>query len=272
MRRARPRVGPLLAGWLLFVPVSGSPAPAARQLDAWLGAAVTGFDYEEFDPAGASLDREAGALPGLGVGLRLAHAALFAETTLDLTAGRVDYRATRVATRTDTLIADWDGIAGCLFAAGDAWSAGLYAGLGYRQWQRDIHSTPVAFGLDETYRWGYGILGLRAAHALGAGAQLQADLQLTHTVDPSITVRFKAGYDDTTLDLGTAGGARRFTHTHELGAGMALFVSPWFEYWQLGRSAAAVLTRNGVPAGTVYEPDSETRNLGISAGVRWRVF
>ncbi|HUT41615.1 MAG TPA: hypothetical protein VM011_09765 [Gammaproteobacteria bacterium] len=266
--------GLVMAAWMLVaMPVSAFPEDdGAMRLDAWLDAGVMDFDYEEFDQ-GASLDREEGYLPGVSAGLRLAQGRMFAETALEAWTGDVDYASATEITTTDEDILDWNILAGRdLFAQADQ-RLGLYAGLGYRHWQRDILSTPTAFGLDETYRWWYAIVGLRAESAVTPRVSFRADLQLRRTLDPQIDVRFKSGHDDITLELGEANGARAaFTLEGRADHGMTLFVTPWFEYWRLGRSANAILTQNGVPAGTVFEPRSRTHNLGINAGVRWQFF
>jgi hypothetical protein len=262
----------MVIGLLAALPAGVCAEAAAPHLDAWLGAGVTGFDYEEFD-RGASLDREEGVLPGITAGLRFVRHTLFAESTLDAASGRADYRAAGVATRTDEDLVDWDAVAGREFSGRGGNRISLYAGLGHRRWRRDIRSTATASGLDETYRWWYGILGLRGARGLGEHARVRADLQLTRTLDPSVRVRFAAGYDDITLDPGEERGVRAaVTFENRIDNGLVVFVSPWFEYWELGRSTDAVLTQKGLPAGTVFEPRSETRNLGIHAGVRWRLF
>lgn len=262
----------MLAWLLLPAPLSAYAGDDVARLDARLAAGIMHFDYEEFD-SGGSLDREEGYLPGLGVGLQLARGGLFAETTLEAWSGRVDYASATVSTETDEDLLDWNAIAGyTLFALADR-RLSLYAGPGYRHWQRDIRSTPTAFGLDETYRWWYASVGLRAESKVTEGLSFQADLQLRRTFNPSVDVHFKIGYDDVTLDLGEANGARAaFTLESRVDRNVRVFVTPWFEYWKLGRSTEIVLTQNGVPVGSVFEPRSRTRNLGINAGVRWQFF
>lgn len=257
---------------LVFALAPARAADDATRLEGWLAGSLTEFDYAETEN-GIELDREEGLLPGLNAGLHLARGALFAEGTLAATDGHVDYRSATVATRTDETILDVDVIAGRTLYDRDRTSLALYAGLGYRHWQRDIRSTATAFGLDETYRWWYGSLGVRATHALGARRQLRADLQLTRTLDPDIDIDFAAGYDSKNLALGEANGLRAsLAFEQRLREGLSLFVSPWFEYWKLGRSDTELLYRNGLPVGTVFEPRSTTRNLGVNVGVRWRVF
>lgn len=257
---------------LALASLSARAADAVQQLDAWLAGGITDFDYAETENA-IELDREEGLLPGLDAGLHLAQGALFAEGALSITGGPVDYRSASVASRTDEMILDAGVIAGFTALEHDRTRLALFAGAGYRHWERGIRSTATAFGLDETYRWWYGSLGARVTQALGDRGQLSADLRLTRTVDPDITIDFAAGYDSKTLQLGTANGLRAaVAWERRLRDGVSLFVSPWYEYWKLGRSDTEPLYRNGLPVGTVFEPRSTTRNLGVNVGVRWRVF
>jgi hypothetical protein len=264
----------VLAAAVGLLPAARAAGAGERHLDGWLGAGVLDFDYEEFDPGGASLNREDGYLPGLNAGLRLGRGVWFAETALLAWSGRVDYTNPAVTSRTDEDILDWNVIAGRGAGAYAGIAVSAYAGLGYRHWRRDIHASPGANdGLDETYRWGYGLLGLRGERDLGQTSRVRGDLQLTRTLEPSIKIRFEAGYDDHTLDLGAANGVRAaLTFEHRLDNEVVVFVSPWFEYWELGRSAVEPRTTQGVINGLIYEPDSETRIFGLNAGVRWRLF
>jgi hypothetical protein len=260
--------GLMLAVWLLLdVPFGAYAGNPDLRLDASLGAGVLDFDYEEFDLDGTSLDWEEGYLPGLNAGLQLRRDAWFAETALLAWSGRADYATPLVTSDTDEDILDWNAIAGhTLFAQADR-RLSLYAGLGYRHWQRDIDSTPGANdGLDETYRWWYGSVGLRAESEVTGRVSFRADLQLRRTLDPSIDVHFRNGLDDVTLDLGEANGARAaFTLENRMDNDLILFVTPWFEYWKIGRSTEAVFP-------PVFEPRSRTHNLGVNAGVRWQLF
>lgn len=264
-----------LAACLTFAPIGAGAAGAGLHLDAWLGTVALDFDYTEFDAAGNRLDWERGSLPGLDAGLRLVRGPWFAETALRVHSGSVDYATPAVISATDTDILDASAMGGReVYARADN-RLGVYAGLGYRRWRRDIHSLPGASdGLDETYRWWYGSLGLRGDHAVNDRVRLCADLQWRRTLDPVVKVRYAAGFDDSRLEPGAADGLRAaVTLEGRLDSGPVLYLSPWYEYIELGRSADAVRTRNGVPVPpSIYEPRSETHNFGFTAGIRWRVF
>ena len=98
------------------------------------------------------------------------------------------------------------------------------------------------------------------------------DVSLTRPVNPEIKVDFQANFDDVRLPLGEETGGRvMLTLEHSLGNTAGVWVSPWYEYQELGRSPTRDLTSNGVITGTVFEPRSEAGNLGINIGVRWRL-
>lgn len=262
-------------GWpLLVLSICTLPALAGDNsvaTSAWLGLTGTAFDYEEFDDQGDSLDREEGWLPGIKAGVNLEYGKWFVETGLWWSAGNVDYTSPRADTTTDEDIRNLEILAGTWFFSVDRLRVGLIAGGGYREWRRDILPTATASGLDETYSWGYGLLGLRGEQALNKDTRIVAGVQLTRTINPNIDVDFSGSFDDISLSLGVKNGFRASLALHwQLDTATTLWLAPWYEYWKLGRSADADLFRNGVAVGTVFEPRSETRNSGVTIGVIWR--
>lgn len=237
----------------------------------WLGVTATEFDYEEFDDQDDSLDHEEGLMPGVNAGASIEDDRWFGEASLLWSSGRVDYHSAAVDSETDNQILNLEALGGTpLFASGRN-RASLVAGAGYRNWSRDIHSTPTANGVDETYRWYYWLLGLRGEHEFNGRTRIVSDLQLTRTVNPEIDVQFKANYDDVSLDLGEETGFKAsITLLRKMAGGTSLWLMPWYERWELGRSKDADLYQNGVPVGAVWEPRSETHNYGVNFGVRWQ--
>lgn len=265
-----------LKGALLILALSVCPLPlpaaAAGETSGsvWLGLTALEFDYEEFDDRGDRLDREQGLLPGVVLGASYESEQWLAEGNLQLLSGDIDYDSPTVDSKTTEEILDLTLIGGTrLFVNGNE-RLDLIAGAGYRKWSRDIHSTLEADGLDETYRWGYGLIGVRGEHRVDSQTRLLADLYMTRTVKPNLEVSFVRHFDDTRLDLGAENGFRAtLALQRNLGHGKTLWLKPWYEYWKLGRSADAALLSNGIRAGTVFEPDSETRNYGVNIGLSW---
>lgn len=237
---------------------------------AWLGLSTLNFNYEEYDDHGASLDSEQGILAGIIIGARAESEHYFAEADFRWSSGSVDYTSAAINSVTDENILDIEIDAGAWLYDSDSQRVGILAGLGTREWRRDIHSTQTASGLDETYRWGYWVLGLRGQQVFNGNLHVEANLQLTRTINPYIDVHFKNAYDDTRLALGEANGYRASLEVSKhLANNITLALQPWYEYWKLGRSADAILFTNGVLSGTVFEPRSTTGNYGVNISVSW---
>ena len=236
---------------------------------AWLAGSALDFDYTEFDDSGAWFNAEDGWIGGIETGAGFRHDGWSVQTTLGWWQGTADYAARVATAETDEEILDLQVRAGRVVFMQHDTSVQLHAGLGYRDWQRDIApGNPAA--LYETYTWAYGSLGLQLAKEFDARTAVSADLQINRPLNPEIKVRFAAGNDPVTLDLGEKNGFRlALAVEHRLQPGLSLRISPWYEAWDLGRSPTVTLTQNGMPVGMVNEPRSETRNIGISLGVKW---
>jgi len=266
----------MLKSSILILLLSVCLLPAVAEADdittsVWLGATALDFDYEEFDGQNDSLDHEEGWLPGVNAGVGLEGERWFVESSLLWSSGQVDYHSPANDSETDEEILNLEILAGTPVFARDRQRLSMVAGGGHRKWQRDIHSTPNALGLDETYRWFYWLLGVRGEHSFSERTRIVADAQLTRTVNPEIDVKFKENFaDHIELDLGEETAFKlSIAVQRQLGNGARLWLMPWYERWDLGRSKVADLYRDGVPVGTVREPRSETHNYGISLGVRW---
>ncbi|MCU7923289.1 MAG: outer membrane beta-barrel protein, partial [Candidatus Thiodiazotropha sp. (ex Dulcina madagascariensis)] len=165
--------------WILALAACLPPSAAADNGSAgsaWLGLTALAFDYEEFGDQGDSLDREQGLLPGLVAGADIEHERWFVGASLSWSSGDADYTSPAVDTRTDEDILNLELMAGTRLFAWEEQRLSLIAGVGYRKWRRNIRSTAQAYGLDETYRWGYGLLGLRGEHAFNGLTRLVTDL------------------------------------------------------------------------------------------------
>ena len=260
------------------------PLAAMAQSDEILAltgsATVLDFGYQEFDDSGTLLNREDGAIPGVAVSLSHWHGSWLFVGDFSYHAGSVAYSGQTntgiaITTRTHQAIVDmalrteyWqDTTTGLEYA--------FYFGTGYHRWERDIRPTRTAggapvSGLFETYQWWLGFAGVRVVPYESDRARWLLDARLTRTVNPTITVDHNGLYDNTLLYLGERWGGRlAFPLHYTLGQGTSLIVEPYLERYELGRSAAKRLTRNGVPVGntSIYEPRSETRNFGLMIGI-----
>ncbi|MDH3560181.1 MAG: hypothetical protein OEN52_04415 [Gammaproteobacteria bacterium] len=258
---------PVLLG--LVFPGSASPNPGDSTVAGWVAFSVQDFDYTETFDDGSIADTEAGLLPGVNLGLSIERNRVFAETALSAWSGNVGYHGPADTVTGEDLL-DWNLLAGAEVYRHTATTVAVYAGAGYRYWERDIQSTATLSGLFETYEWWYGLLGLRLQRETGESVRLGADIRLLRPVQPEIQVEFASGFDDKDLDLGEETGVRvALTLEKKLDGKSSYFISPWFEYWELGRSRTGHLLQDGIVVGTVFEPMSETRNFGVNIGLVW---
>jgi hypothetical protein len=241
-----------------------------ESVHAWLAAAAMDFDYKEY-AHNARLDHEDGTLYGLAGGVQAGWNALLFEGELSWFGNDVNYEGqtqggTPVQTRTDEKILDGQARAGWRFRRQEKLQYQFYGGLGYRDWQRDIKSTPTAAGVRETYTWWYGLLGGRGLYRADHRTTWLAEVQFMRPFDPEIKVDFKDDLDDTRLDLGSESGVRlSLAWQRDLESGWRLEIVPFYTAWDIGRSENRPLKQNGVVVGTVFEPRSEIRNYGIQA-------
>lgn len=234
-----------------------------------LGLSLLDFDYEEFYDDSSTANMEEGLIPGITSALSVTRNRWFATTNISVWSGEVDYHGP-VKTKTAEEIIDWNILAGREIYLKGKNEIGLFAGFGYRNWKRDIQSIPTATGLFEMYDWWYWMLGVRGEYHFSPSTKFRADAYLTRTVNPQIEVEFETNFDDVTLDLGEETGNRVIlTLDHRPGNTMRVWVSTWYEVWELGRSSTRDLTSSGIVTATVYEPRSETENFGINIGVSW---
>lgn len=256
--------------WLALYSLNIMAGDNEWMTQAWLGVTGLRFEYEEFDDAGKSLDREKGFLPGLVVGIGAEYGAYFTEAELQWQSGNVNYYSPAATSVSSENIVNFEIMTGSWLYDSDRLRAGIVAGMGYRTWHRDIYSTSAASGLDEKYRWGYWLLGVRGRQLLENNTVVEASLLFTRAINPSLDIHFVSRYDDTGLDLGEENGFKATIKiTRQINNDLALAIQPWFEYWKLGRSASATLYADGVPSGTVFEPHSTTNNYGVNIELRW---
>ena len=271
------RICSSVTGWLILIAAAGASAAETSspvRLSGEVGISAQHFQYTEFNDAGAILDRETATLPGLSLALLGEWNNTYALGEFSYQKGTARYVGktnSGAALRTDTreTIADAAIQAGRWFTPEQFPRYALYGGVGYHQWQRDIKSTPSVGGLFETYKWWYGFIGAKAELFKQERSDWLLDIRVTQPIRPKIVIDFQGAYAvSPELNLGERPGIRvalpwRFNQKE----GTTLIIEPYFEQWNLGRSADSSF-RSGSLTLTVHEPESETKNTGIR--VLWR--
>ncbi|MCW9059533.1 MAG: hypothetical protein OQL11_11720 [Gammaproteobacteria bacterium] len=260
----------VLLACLLAVVAAMAQADEDWSWSGALGLASGYMDYRETGSDGRRLNREHGSLPGIVASLRGQSATWSTGAKLSYFDADVRYEGmtssgSSITTRTDQRIADGSAWLGLRGFDHPHVTLDWYAGGGLRWWNRDIRSTVSAFGVDEIYSWPYLLAGLQAERKLTGGDSLRLDLRLLRPLDPSLRVDFKNDYDS--VEVGQearAGGRLELVWTRPWNDGRTLSVSAWYEQWRFGAGDTEVLRRNGVPIGSVHEPESKTEFLGVA--------
>ena len=166
---------------------------------------------------------------------------------------------------TEEEIIDFSLLLGVQQEFSNAVTLAVYGGLGFRYWARDIQSTPGASGLYEEYEWGYMLIGISPAMRIGPSDRLGADLQLRKAFDANLDVRFKnANYDPVSLHLDDGIGLRlALNWNHEINEGFEFTLGPYLDLWEFEKSADVDLRQGNLTVGSVHEPASQTKVVGI---------
>lgn len=134
----------------------------------------------------------------------------------------------------------------------------LKIGLGYREWERNIQSTPTVSGIGELYEWGYFDVGL--------GLHAKTSYNITFGIDANYRTAFNAqmyeNWYGNTYKLKNVYGYKITVPLEiTLNQSWSTFFIYNYEYWNIGASD---------PVGGYYEPDSETKNQTLSVGLSYK--
>ena len=238
-----------------------------------IGVGLMNLDFAEFDREDDKLVQESGWLPGIDATLRVDYHQLQARLVSSYYAGDIDYdgqtqSGAPIGSATDHRIWDISALAAYRIPYSATPQTRVYAGGGYRHWQRDIRSVGSISGLDETYHWWSVCTGLNMEWHLGTG-RLILDGRLTRTLQPQVDVDFKHTFDSAELELGERWGWKtEAAWQHRFSARLSAELKTFYETLNLGRSDTETLTANGVPAGSVFQPRIENRNYGFLIDLR----
>lgn len=235
------------------------------------GISVSNFDFREFDAQGDRLLREDGLL----VGIAGRWDGIFRHWSFglagELSGGEVDYDGQTQAgvplqTKTDELIFEGQARIGWIVPLKRGFSTEYFGALGYRGWERDIQATPTSGDVFETYRWFYASAGFDGGYRSSPASIWHLRIEILRPLNPEVEIRL-GGFDDVTLDLGRETGWRvGVINRRTLDSKKHLEFALEYTAWNLGRSSAKPLTRNGMVTGfVVSEPASETRVVALRA-------
>ena len=267
MRRSR------LPGLALLLTDVLASTPAAA-VDVTGGAGLLYFDYQEFGTNGASLSHETGIIPGMSLGAR--QRAFGLEHAIAFTAwhGEVDYHGRTQAgvphdTNTDQTIYDIRYRMDWRFRDS---GNGLYGGLGWQNWDRDIQPAHGVSGLSERYRWWSLEAGLHADVYKAGRHTLFMEFGLLATTGGTIKIDLREnGYGYPSLDLGDGTGfTARAGWTRQLSDNASLSMLFDYSRWEFGRSNSRSIS-DGINVITITEPESRSKHASLRISCRYRL-
>lgn len=238
-----------------------------------IGMIAQDFGYKEFDDRGVLLDREDGLLPGVSVEVGKHWQDVGGVFRFDVVDGVVDYdgqtqSGNPLKTETDERITNFEGLFQLKLKSFPSYNPKIVAGLGFREWRRNIRSSGFVSGLYEVYSWKYISLGGEVTFWRNGSLSAGIDARMLRPLQPSMLVEFN-GFDEVRLDLGSRNSARiNFPIRYIRSSGNEVILTPFWESWNLGRSDDEWLTVGGVPTMLLaHEPRSETSVIGIRVSV-----
>ncbi len=258
------RIRPLLA---LPISLALSASVYASSYSLSISADTTRFDYAETE-GGQLLDTEQnsfGDIAGFTLSLDPAYSGFYLTTSYS--SGETDYvGGTDVnptygshRTTTDNTVVDYSaGFKSIIPLDRNAEvEMPFKIGLGYREWTRDIRGTIDVMGLEEIYDWGYFDIGIGLHFPLSPVASLGVDASYRK----AFNAQMRENYYGSTFDLNNVYGYKITVPLEvALSESVNLFFHYHYEYWNIGASNTV---------GGYYEPDSETKNQTLSAGLRF---
>jgi len=176
--------------------------------------------------------------------------------------------ATPLVDRTKNRFVEAEATLGWDFAPTLAWpvlvEATLYAGLGYRFWERELGG-PNPFR--EFYQWGHVPFGLRVG--LQTNDRVRFDIDVAGLAMFYGDIEFQLddidpAFNSPHASLGTRPGSRtRLVARIALFEQLEITLRPWWIYSEIGQSDVAVVTQNGEPVLNIIEPHSDTHRVGL---------
>ena len=256
-----------------------SSASSADKAENQIGVGLMYFDYAEYRDNNEFLDGETGFIPGLILKRKQYNQNIYTEFVGQLYGNIIEYdgetQISGIPLKTDSvaIIVDTHFKIGMIVEEKHK----PYFGLGYRYWYRHILSGKLPSGqsvnpLLEEYDWFYFLVGIEADIFEKNGDKVGFDLRLTKMFNSHMKINY-LGYgvfDNTQVNLGDELGARFALPIQIKSKNSLLFITPYYEMINIGKSNVVRATSGGLPTNYVtWEPRSETHNIGIEITWLW---
>ncbi|MDA8168768.1 MAG: hypothetical protein M0Z59_03600 [Nitrospiraceae bacterium] len=231
------------------------------------------LDYKEKNK-GAVIDRDTGWLNGANASIKYENTYFFMKGLFEFSgSSNATYNGalqdgTPMRMRTWETFYRYEADLGYKLIENRAVEVAPYAGIGYRDWERGDDVLP---DYRESYTWPYGAFGV-ACTAFFENVSLGVDAAVQTPFDMRMETNVAGTVDKAAFNLGSKPGYRvelPVTYMARSSGNIRgfLFLTPYYQHWAIGKSPDVVLTKNGIPVDTAFEPDSTTDMYGAKAGV-----
>jgi Tfp pilus assembly protein PilF len=144
-----------------------------------------------------------------------------------------------------------------------------YLGIGYRDWERGQDALPI---YKESYTWWYGTIGANLAYRVTDRVLVGLDAALLVPFNPQMQTSIASRIDTKTFNLESQIGYRiQVPVSYDIYKGkeykISTFLTPYYEWWNVGKSSVETVTQGGVPVGNFLEPTNNTDLYGFKIGL-----
>lgn len=225
------------------------------------------FNYEEFDPSGASFNKETGNIPGFSIAASNKLDNFINTVSFEAYDGRVDYDGQTQSgaphkTNTEETL---NRLFYKLNWSPESNSSSVYGKIAWQQWDRNILPANNISGLFEQYQWWAFEIGLLATLFENNTNKWQFELGISKIDNGTIEIDLsKQGYGQPTLELGDGQGlAAALIYQHILTDNNKIGLSLQHQHWTFGRSNTQSIS-NGSTTIDITEPRSVSRHSILS--------
>lgn len=143
-----------------------------------------------------------------------------------------------------------------------------YAALGYRDWLRGENK---GYDYEEEYTWLYIGIGFNLVYYI-SNWKFGLEALFEYPVDPEMRTNLAGQVDDATFKLKPKpayyiNATINYTFYKKNFKSIFVFISPYYQRWNIGASDTVTLTQNGTPVAYAYEPSSHTDIFGGRLGI-----
>jgi hypothetical protein len=242
-------------------------APVLADNTIAVSARLLDFNYEEFDEAGESFNRETGIIPGASIATARTLQNLTNVFSLEFYDGQVDYDGQTQAGTPHTTTTDETQYR-LFYMLGwtpEAITATFYGKIIWQQWDRDILPANNVSGLFEQYRWWSFEAGILTTLYENETDKWQFELGASKISNGTINIDLEAfGFGQPTLNLGDGSGlSTALKYQHQISSEDGIGINLEYRYWDFGRSNSKTIS-NGYNTHTITEPYSESKQTILS--------